>query len=804
MSAGNVRTVGPLRPRFDLPGQRQVLAPVGAALILIVFTLCLRYRPGGARGVLVLDDLTQLTAAVAAAVSAVWAARRSLGRMRRSWSAAAIGAGCWAGGQLVWCYYELVVGRPAPFPSAADAGYLVFPVAAAASLWLFPSVEGAAGRRRWIFDGGIVVTALVAVSWMTTLGAIARAGGDSHFALGVSLAYPIGDILILTMALSGLGRASLYRTQLVLLSGAMSAMAVADSSFAYLTAAGKYVTGGPSDIGWVASFLLLAVAAVHCGSGASHDLRSLPPSASGAGRKGEPERAPDVRPAGRPEAASMLPYIPLLIASVVMVARHFTGHPVDGVEALALAAAFGLVLVRQYNTVRENRRLLDAIAAREAALHQQAFYDQLTGLPNRSLFTDRVQHALDLHRRDLRSIAVLFCDLDDFKTVNDTMGHGAGDTLLVRVAERLRVALRPGDTLARLGGDEFAVLLEDGGEPAAVAARLVQALREGFDLGGVIVTVRASIGVTVLRPEQETPVLDGLLAQADIAMYSAKRAGKGQLAVYHPAMVVPHTDDLLLRQPLATAIATRAIAVAFQPIIDLSDGSVHGFEALARWTHEQQPVPPGQFIPVASRAGLLDELTEHMLHQACGQLAVWTERYGRPDLRVGVNVPPGLVADRAFPGLVARVIDRYRLRPGQLVLEITEDALLDDLEDARVVTGQLRELGARLSLDDFGRGYSSLLHLQQITLDSLKIDKGFLAEVDRDPAAERFTAAILSLGSNLGLSVIAEGVERTTQAEVLVRLGCPMAQGYLFGRPATPEDNAGVLLHGVAASVGTR
>ena len=742
------------------------LAPSAVPLIVVVFVLVfatvLKMRVGGDLGVLRIDDLGQLTVAVAAAVSAGIASRRSAGRMRLSWRLIGVGAACWAVGQLIWCWFELVGHRDTPFPSPADAGFLLFPVFAAAGLWAFPSVEGKAARWRWAADGVIVSTALVAVSWATSLGVTARAGGDT-FPLAVSLAYPIGDIVILTMAVTGLCRRTAHRSQLVLLSVAMAAMAIADSSFTYLTASGGYVTGGWSDLGWVSAFGMLTVAG-------AHSARRAPAA----------ELESD---AGRPAAATMLPYLPLLVAAVVIGIRRAQGNAFDAVELVAVSIALSVVLGRQYMTIRENRQLLMTIAAREEQLHRQAFHDQLTGLANRALFINRVEHALELHRRDLRPLAVLFCDLDDFKNVNDSLGHGAGDELLVRFAERLRGVLRPGDTLARLGGDEFAVLLEDGGEPTAVAARVVEALRSSFTIDGRELTIGASIGVAELAPDEQTPTRDTLLARADTAMYTAKRAGKGQLAYYEPTMSLPHIGDLQLRQPLLQAVAERRITVAYQPIVQLQTGRVHALEALARWTHDGQPIGPNQFIPMAHRAGVLHELTDQIMDEACAQLALWSTALGRHDLKVGVNIAPTLFTDRDFPDRVSRCLTRYGLHRGQLVLELTEEALLTDIGVARLVAQQLVELGGMLWLDDFGKGFSSLVHLQQIPLHSLKIDQAFLAGIDVDPDAERFAAALLTLGSDLGLSVIAEGVERPGQADVLRLANCPLAQGYLFSRP---------------------
>ncbi|MCU1656425.1 MAG: sensor-containing diguanylate cyclase/phosphodiesterase [Pseudonocardiales bacterium] len=763
------------RARRPLPASRvQLYVAVLASVAFIAFATVLLTHLGGSGRVRTIDDLTQLVAAAFAGAAAGWAALQASGRMRRSWIAVSGGAFAWALGQAVWCYYELISGRSTPFPSAADAGFLLFPLGSVIGLWLYPSEHGAGARRRWLLDACIVVTALVAVSWATTLGAVAHEGGDSRFAFAVSLAYPIGDIVVLTMALTALCRPSTHRGQLVLLSVAMSAMSLGDSCFTYLTAIGKYQTGGPTDLGWVAAFLLLAVA--------------------GVGAATRPPDKNDVVPAEaanlvqRAAAATMLPYLPLVCAVGVLGMRRALGHQPDSVERVAVLVALAMVLVRQYTTVRENRALLDIVAAREAQLHRQAFHDQLTGLANRALFINRLDHALQLHRRDMRPVALLFCDLDDFKAVNDALGHWAGDELLIRVAERLRGTLRPGDTVARLGGDEFAVLVEDGGDAVTVGSRIIAALCDEFTIADTQLSMRASVGIAELLPEQATPTIDTLLAHADIAMYSAKRAGKGQLACYDKSMALPNADDLQLRQPLTRAVAERQILLAYQPIVRMDSGALLGLEALARWTHDGVRVGPATFIPMAQRAGLIDTLTDQILDQACNQLSRWSSRLGHDRLRVSVNIPPTLMSDSDFPNRVARVIDRHGLKRNQLVLEITEDALLEDLQTARAVTGRLRDLGTRLSLDDFGKGYSSLLRLRQMPLDSLKIDQAFLANIDFDPDAERFVAALLALGRDLGLDVIAEGIERTGQGHVLRRLGCRYAQGYLFGRPGTAAD----------------
>jgi diguanylate cyclase (GGDEF)-like protein len=424
---------------------------------------------------------------------------------------------------------------------------------------------------------------------------------------------------------------------------------------------------------------------------------------------------------------------------------------------------------------------------REAKLHWNAFHDDLTGLPNRVMFFDRLDHALQLGARDDRPTAVLLIDLDEFKAVNDTLGHAAGDDLLALAAHRIQRILRAGETLARLSGDEFAVLLERTADPAIVAARLVEALAEPFVVGQRRITISASIGVAELASDEKETGVETILAHADIAMYTAKRAGKGRYAVYDPLMSLPGSRTLQLRDPLRQALALGDIEAHYQPIVDLRSGAPMAFEALARWHYDGRNVEPDVFIPIAVRSGLMPDLTDHMLDLACAQAARWSVDLGHRCLRVSVNISPQAMSDPDLPDRVADCLRRHDVGPGQLALEITEDALLHNLPAAVVVAHRLRDLGVVLSLDDFGAGYSSLLHLRQIPLHSIKIDRGFAGDIDTNPDTEQFLQALLALGRDLQLRVIVEGVERSTQVEVLRRIGATYAQGYFFGRPLPPH-----------------
>ena len=505
-----------------------------------------------------------------------------------------------------------------------------------------------------------------------------------------------------------------------------------------------------------------------------------------------------------PDAMAVPQYAAAGVAQVLSIGAY-VGVPICDGDGSLFGTLCGMDPTIQSGELLDQAPLLHTLAAllgqtlhadrlraealdREAELQRSALHDQLTGLPTRTMFLHCIAHALDLHRRDLRPLAVLLFDLDDFKAVNDTLGHASGDHLLVRVADRLRGALRPADTLARLSGDEFALLLEDGADPVEMAGRVVCALQEPFTVNGTPVTVSASIGVAELRPGAEVADVDILLAHADAAMWSAKQRRKGRFAVYDPIMALNRTRELQLRDLLRQAIAAGAIEAVYQPIVELDSGRVIAFEALARWQQDGEMVDPSVFVPIAARSGLLPDLTDHMMGLAAAQLDRWSTALGHRQLQVGVNVPPTLISHADFPARVAACIRHYGLAPEQLVLEITEDALLTDPNSAREVTRQLHEIGATLALDDFGSGYSSLLHLQQISPRSVKIDRCFARDLDTNPATERFMAALLALCRDLGLRVIVEGVERAAQADVLRRLGCSHAQGYLFGRPARPEE----------------
>ena len=427
--------------------------------------------------------------------------------------------------------------------------------------------------------------------------------------------------------------------------------------------------------------------------------------------------------------------------------------------------------------------------ALEDELRHQAFHDSLTGLANRALFADRLGHALSRTRRARQRLAVLFVDLDDFKTVNDSLGHGEGDTLLVAVAERLRGGLRAGDTIARMGGDEFAVLLEDravADEPVELAERLLKTLHAPFVCQGKELFVRASVGVAMLTSTKETA--DELLRNADVAMYMAKTNGKNRIEVFEPSMHTAALTRLAVKGDLDRALERNEFFLEYQPIMNLETRDMTGVEALLRWHHpERGVVGPTEFIPVAEETGLIIPLGRWVLEQACREAKSWDGFSPARQLTMSVNVSGRQVTERGFLDEVTQILAVTGLDPSRLVLEFTEGVLMQDTEATMVTLTQLKRLGVRLAIDDFGTGYSSLSYLRMFPIDVLKIDRSFVASMSEGPDQTSLVSSILKLAETLNLETVAEGIEEADQVAALRGLGTDLGQGFFFSKPISPE-----------------
>ena len=698
-------------------------------------------------------------AAVAAIVAGV-----VIHRPERSqpWLLLAAGQLLFVTGDALWTILELM--GESPFPSVADIAYLLgYPLLVVAFLMAIRlRVHG--GDRAGLLDGAILASACALVGWVVLVRPVLDAA-DDPVSLLVTAAYPLGDLVVLGVAIGLLSTPGARTPSFVLLISSIVIMFVADTAYASQVAAGTYVDGGELDSLWLFSYIAMAAAALH---GSMRDVM-----------------------APHPVAVAWLSPTRLSLLALAMLTGPALVLIVDvqwdsDVPMLAVGSALLslLVLWRLVSVVRALARDNAARVKLEGELSYRAAHDPLTGLPNRRRFVERLDGALGRVNRG--PLAVLFVDLDDFKTVNDSLGHAAGDALLVAVAGRLQNVLRADDLAARLGGDEFGIIL-DGQDPQAaerVADRLLAALDVPVEIEGRDLLPRASIGIVDGSASNSTAAR--LLSDADIAMYQAKRAGKGRARRYEPGSRSLVQDRLELESDLRQALARNELQVTYQPIVEVVTGRPVSVEALVRWAHPKRGLLlPTTFIPLAEETGLIIEIGSWVVRESCRQVAAW--RAGiTPALGLSVNVAPRQLAQPDFVAIVESAAHAAGLPLDALMLEVTESGLLDEASTALESLHRLRDVGARVAIDDFGTGYSSLSYLSRLPADVLKIDRAFVAELDGD-IDRGVPAVVLRLGETLGLVTIAEGVERPDQLDALRRLGCRLAQGYLFAEPLTAE-----------------
>jgi len=502
------------------------------------------------------------------------------------------------------------------------------------------------------------------------------------------------------------------------------------------------------------------------------------------------------------EISDLTPTVALNLHRVLL-----SGRPVDDIELTSGER----VWTSSYFPVRYGPRLLgvggvviDVTEQREAAraLSHSATHDALTGLPNRALFSDRLEVALAQAERGGGVVAVLFCDVDRFKMLNDSLGHPAGEALLRTAGERLSGVVRGGDTVARLGGDEFALLcteLTDAEEAKSVGERVCAVMREPIRVGERLITSTMSVGVAVCTPGDRD--VEGVLRDADVAMYQAKDAGRDQVAVFDARLRRSASERFEFHSALRGAIERGEIGVAYQPVVrlgtvqdgDVANGSLVGLEALARWHRPGYgDVPPMAFIPTAEDLGLIHTLGEHVLRTACAAVRQWRDGTGRP-LTVAVNMSALQLAEAGCVDLVAEVLDDVGLPASALGLEITESVLMLDVEASLRRLAELRELGVSIAVDDFGTGYSSLAYLRDLPVDVLKIDRSFTSRLPGDRAMFAF---IVELARAIGAQTVVEGVETREQLDLVTEIGCDQAQGFYLSRPLTPDAVAHFLRGG--------
>lgn len=731
-----------------------------ATVILVAFAILVVTDWVGEPTVRAIDDLLLPLLSAVAALFSARTARSARGRIRFGWVAMVIALAGFAIGEAIWCYDDLIL-QQSPFPSLADAFFLVFPVGVCVALLFFRTPTSRQSQGQVVLDGLIVAGSLFIVSWTLVMKQIYEAGAATRLEVVLLIAYPVADLVILTVAAVVVFSArSGQRLTMTLLGLGVVAMALADTGYAYLSAQKEYVAGNGIDIVWVAGLLLLTLAAA-------------------AGRQARfADRARDELPGW---ASFWFPYAPL-IAAVAVVATQppsvFASAPVLPVAVLLVVC----VLARQALAVNENRRLLAKVA-------DQALRDPLTGLANRALFQDRLDRAMQSRRRAGTPIGVLILDLDDFKLINDSLGHAAGDELLQRVGQRISACVGPGETVARLGGDEFAVMSVGTVDMLeGIGGRVVEAFTVPVIVEGQDVVMRPSIGLAVTAADEPDISAEELLKRADLAMYAAKRSRESMRRFSRELRETHSRDDeaRLLRE-LRGAVDRDELTLVYQPKFDLRSGTLAGVEALLRWPHADRGVlTPDQFLPLVRRHGLIDAVTDFVITTALDDARDW--HTAGSEVPVAINVFPPSLAALQLPDRLERAVRARGLRSCALTVEITEDVLLDDIDRTRIVLSELRERGISVAIDDFGSGYSALWYLRDLPVDQVKLDRSFIAPIVADPRAAAVARAVIDLAHVLSMTTVAEGVENVETADWLRLHGCDIVQGYYFSPPVSADD----------------
>jgi diguanylate cyclase len=744
------------------------------AAVYLVFVCWLTLGWGGPQVTTIVSSIGLVAFSGYTCVWAALAARASRGSIRVGWIAISLGFLGWVAASGVWAYYQVVRQIAPPFPSVADIGFLALPVAVCV-VWVLRTTTARLSAVRQLLDGTVIASALFLLAWVTVLHElfIDNPLDLAHAALtGI---YPIAGLTMVTMSMLVWTAVPPGRRHILgVVTTGLVAIAMGDITALYEQLQDGYPSS-PFPVICKATGLLMIAAAAQMSATTGRD-----PDAEG--------HHP------LPTTIMWLPYAPMPFAVVAAVSHLW---PDADVRPVLLASAILVIaaLIRQLTVLVENRRLLDEVA-------KHAFRDPLTGLANRLLFTDRLEHAMDLQHHDGRPVAVLSLDLDDFKLVNDNLGHHCGDALLREIADRLVRSVPAGHTVARLGGDEFAIIIEAGPRsPDEIARRVLHAFDEAFRLDGEDVFMRPSAGLASASAPWEAAIsTEELLKRADVAMYAAKRSGVGGVETFVHGMQIGHADDSpawddsgQLRMPpvseirllgqLRRVVDDGDLRLAYQPQISLATGDIVGVEALVRWPHPELGVlTPNQFLPLIRRNGMMDAVTDLVLDQAARDAAAWY-RPGIREVPVAINLFAPSFNDATLPDRLGAVLAGHGLPPAAVTIEITEHYLLANVRQARKIIEQLREAGFRVSIDDFGSGYSTMSYLRDLPIDELKLNRHFVAPMLLNPRAAAIVHSVIKLAHTLGITSVAEGVENAETAELLRGYGCSVAQGNYFAEP---------------------
>lgn len=758
------------------PRSRWVAASGG--LFLAAFAGWLLFDLGGRQANSVGADVGAIVFSVFATACAFTAAMRVHGRPRAAWMCLAVGFAGWVVGDTIWAWAN-VTDRTGPRdPTLADLGYLMLPLAACVAALFSPMGRHPRAGLRLVLDGLIVATSTFLVLWSLLLRDLFADSSSSGLQFALSVAYPFTDLIMIVIALMLLAKGlNGFRRPLVLLAAGLLIIGVADTVYVHL-AANERATTDPVLIAWASGLFLAGL------SGLSVQPRLVPIAA---------------RPRPPTKLSVWLPYLAIPFAIAVGARDLWPTVANAGPVLIAGLVLIVAALIRQFLLLEENRSLLVTLA-------DIALRDPITGLANRALFNDRLTHAMQLRVRNAAPVAVLLADIDDFKLVNDSLGHPVGDLLLHAVGDRIQENVRAWDTVARLGGDEFAVLLEDSAETVhAVARKVVEAFAEPFVIDGRELYVRPSVGLATAPATGDADLTaDELFKRADLAMYSAKRDHAAGVRTFTPDMRLQATHlplpsrrartgrrdgvaRIQLIGDLRRAIDEHELTLLYQPKVNLETYAVVGVEALVRWPHpDLGTLEPADFLPLVRQSGLMEAVTDVVLERALEDAASWYS--DGVHMPVAVNLSAPSLDDESTPDRIRVALERHGLTADALSVEITEDLLLASFARARTVLDRLRQSGIRVAIDDFGSGYSTMTYLHELSIDELKLDRHFVAPILHDERAAAIVRSVIELAATFGLTSVGEGVETKAVADRLREYGCDLAQGHYFSPPVSAKS----------------
>lgn len=763
-----------------MPAPRSRWVAAFGALFLAAFAGWLIFDPGGPVTNRAGADLAALVLSVFATGCGVAASLRVRGSQRAAWMCVTVGLAGWVVGDVVWAYANLVDHAGYRDVTLAHFGYLMLPVGVCAAALVSPRGHGARSGLRLVLDGLIVATSIFMVLWALVLGDLFANSTSSVLEFVFSVAYPFTDLVMIVMALMLLTRGIKgFRGPLASLAAGLLIIGAADAAYVYLAANNREVADLVL-LGWASGMYLAGLA----------------------GLSAVPRALPMTQPQTPTRLSLWLPYLPVPFA-VALGAREI--WPEVWYAGPTLIAGLGLIaaaLIRQFLLLDENRKLL-------ATVTDIALRDPVTGLANRALFNDRLTHAMQLRVHSpvpvAVPVAVLLADLNDFKLINDSLGHPVGDLLLRAVGDRIEANVRDWDTVARLGGDEFAVLIEDSTETVhAVARDIVRAFDHPFVVDGRELHVRLSVGLATTPATGDTDLTaDELFKRADLAMYSAKAEHAAGVRAFTPDMRLQATHQPLpsrragtgtrdgvariqLTNDLRHAIDERELILVYQPKVSLTTDTVVGVEALIRWPHpDLGTLEPVDFLPLVRQNGLMEALTDVVLSRAVEDTAGWYS--AGVHIPVAVNLSAPSLNDESTPDRILAALAAHGLTADALSVEITEDLLLASVTRARTVLDRLRQSGIRVAIDDFGSGYSTMTYLHELPIDELKLDRHFVAPILHDERAAAIVRSVIELAGAFGLSSVAEGVETKLVADRVREFGCDVAQGHYFSPPVPAQ-----------------